>query len=106
MESGWRFVHYSVSGNECWTQLPARHGKGKIPGGNQADDSQRLPDGHAKLVHQLGGGSLSGHSSSLAGDILEKIYGFLNIAFAFCNHLAHFAAHQLSQFGLTASHDP
>ncbi len=59
----------SVSTNKGGGNLPHRDGDGEVPGGDEADDAERLADGVDDVLGQLGGQRLAGEAAGIAGGV-------------------------------------
>jgi hypothetical protein len=92
--------HHAVAEGQRGCDLPGRNGNGEVPGGDEADDADRLAgDFHADVgAHR--GHDLAREAQAFAGEELEDVAGAGGFADAFGAGLAFFARKQGTEFFL------
>src|SRR5712692_5121134 len=75
-----RLDDYRVAADQRWYYLPGGNRHREIPGGDESADTDRFARAHRVLVRKLGLGSEAVKASTLAGDEVGHVDGFLHIA--------------------------
>ena len=89
-----RLDHRRVATDERREELPGGDGDREVPGGDDADDPDRAPDGHGELVGHLRWHGLPEEAPALPGHVVRDVDRLLDVAARLGQDLAHLAGHE------------
>ena len=87
---GRRLEHHRIAHDQSRKTFPGRNGCGKVPGGDQADHTERLSYRTGGLIGQFGRRNMPELSTAFSSHVIGHVNGLLDVTSRLNEDFAHF----------------